>query len=290
MGLRQFVNSVEQIVANPHVATGRGVAKHLQWQVRKLFNLFPFRQQFSGSKIIASHRQCSVSALIHSQGLYDYNNMRLVSWLLRDGGTFFDVGANIGPYTLLASEQPKAQVFAFEPHPTTFRLLTDNVRINLRQNTRLFQYALSDREEPVRLTDGFGSSINHVSRDRGDHTIEVSAIRGETFCDRHGVVPEVVKLDVEGHEFEVLSGFGACLARVDVLLVEMNGLSDLRGAGASAIHQLLRTSGLQGPWRCQFDRSTLVGARGGDREDCVCLSPARLEDMKACGWRSVERA
>ncbi len=290
MGFRQFTNSLQQIAANPHVSTTKGVARHLHWQVRRMFNLFPFRQRLAGSKIIAAHPRCAVSALIYSQGLYDYNNMRLVQWLLQDGGTFFDIGANIGAYTLLASEQGKAEVFAFEPHPQTFRLLAANVRINVRQNVHLFQVALSQHDGSVCLTDGYGSSVNHISRERHQGTVEVFSGRVESICDRYGVVPSVVKLDVEGHEFEVLSGFGPYLGRIDVLLIEMNGLSDERGAGIPAIHRLLTEARLRGPWRCGYDRFCLEPSGGAEREDSVYLSHSKLSALREAGWRVVEQA
>ena len=161
MGLAQLINSFQQIVDNPSVPTGRGLLKHAHWQVRKAFNWFPFEQRLAGSRIVASHRHCGVSALINSQGLYDYNNMRLLQWLLSDGGIFFDIGANIGSYTLVASEQGNAQVVAFEPHPATVKLLSENVRLNGRKNVTVCPMALGQREGSLWLTDYAGSSVNH---------------------------------------------------------------------------------------------------------------------------------
>ena len=127
MGLLQFANSLKSILGNPHINRGKGVARHLHWQYLKAFNRFPLELDISRSRIIAAHRYCGVSALIYSQRLYNYNNMRLLQMLLEDGGSFLDIGANIGSFSLIASEQEKAQVYAFEPHPDTFRLLQRNV-------------------------------------------------------------------------------------------------------------------------------------------------------------------
>lgn len=83
MGVKQFVNSIERIVCNRQINRGYGLAKHFEWQVRKLLDSFPFEQRISRSRIIAAHRRCGVSALINSQGMYDYNNMHLIQSLLR---------------------------------------------------------------------------------------------------------------------------------------------------------------------------------------------------------------
>ena len=288
MGLHQFANSLHQIVTNPHVPTGRGLVKHLGWQVRKALNLFPFEQQVSSSRIVAAHKACAVSALINSQGLYDYNNMRLLQWLLRDGGTFFDIGANIGSFTLVASEQSDARVIAFEPHPVTAKLLSENVRLNGRQNVMVCPMALGRHDGVVRLTDQAGSSINHSVVQGDGGTVEVPCGRVDTFCRAHGVVPEYVKVDVEGFEFDVLTGFGSLLRRVELVLIECNGLSEQRSVGVSTIHKLLTADGMCGPYRCHFEKTTLLAHAGLSREDAIYLRETVSTRLQANGWL-VER-
>lgn len=288
MGLHQLANSLHQIVTNPHVPTGHGLVKHLGWQVRKALNLFPFEQHISSSRIVAAHKACSVSALIYSQGLYDYNNMQLVRWLLREGGVFFDIGANIGSYTLVASEQAAAQVFAFEPHPETFRLLSTNLTLNRRENVRAIQVAIGSSEGTVRLTDRPGSSINHLVDCQVPDSISVLCRPAQNYFQEWSVMPQFVKLDVEGYEYDVLKGFGPYLDRVEALLIEMNGLSEQRGAGQRNIHALLVDAGLRGPWRCDFDRRLLVRQCGYHREDSLYLSASFGSTLLADDWRIQE--
>ncbi len=287
MGLDQFANSLHQIVSNPQVPTVRGVARHLGWQVRKAFDLFPFEQRISSSRIVAGHRACSVSALIYSQGLYDYNNMRFIQWLLRDGGVFFDIGANIGSYALVASEQPRANVFAFEPHPETFRYLSENLALNRRENVRAVNLALGTDNGTAQLTDQPGSSVNHVVAIGGPGSIGVACRRVDWCCQEWGVQPRIVKLDVEGHEYTVLQGFGDYLRHVQALLIEMNGLSEQRGVDREDIHALLASAGLIGPWWCDFDRHLLRQSVRGMREDALYLSAQFKRNIFAAGW-SVE--
>jgi FkbM family methyltransferase len=289
MGFQQFANSLHQIITNPHVPSGRGVTRHLQWQVRKAFDLFPFEQSISSSRIIAAHKACSVSALIYSQGLYDYDNMKFLQWLLQHGGTFFDIGANIGTYTLLASEQDRAQVLAFEPHPATFTLLSENVHLNKRKNVRLFQAALSHQEDPVYLTNVAGSPTNHIlqgesSQDEPSIRIKVPSFRADQICEELGVVPDVVKLDVEGFEFDVLCGFGEFLKSIGVLLVEMNSLSDQRGVGRASIHRFVTSRGLKGPYRCFFDLRQLKAALDQGKEDHIYMSADMYSRSVQAGW------
>lgn len=289
MSLHQFANSLQQILSNPHVSSGTGVLRHVGWQCRRALNLFPFVQKISASKIVAAHRRCGVSALIHNQGMYDYDNMKFVQWLLQPGGTFFDIGANIGAYTLLASEQDGAHVLAFEPHPGTFALLSENVGLNRRQNVRLFQAALGHRHHAVYLTNVMGSPTNHVVERESSHEepsngIQVPCFRAEQICEELGVVPDVVKLDVEGFEFDVLCGFGGFLKSIGALLVEMNGLSDQRGAGRQSIHLLLASRGLKGPYRCRFNLRRLDTAQDQGVQDHVYVNAAVLNRLVQSGW------
>ena len=289
MGLHQFANSLQQIITNPHIPNGQGLRKHLQWQVRKAFDLFPFEQSFSSSRIIAAHKACSVSALIHSQGLYDYNNMKFLQWVLEPGGTFFDIGANIGTYTLLASEQAGAQVFAFEPHPATFAMLTENVRLNKRHNVRLFQAALSHQDQPVFLTNVAGSPTNHIMRRETVQAephggIEVPCVRADQICRERGVVPDIVKLDVEGLEFDVLCGFGGLLQSIGVLLVEMNSLSDQRGPGRASMHQWLAGRSFKGPYQCFFDQRQMRPLSDHHREDHIYVNASMYHRLVQNGW------
>jgi FkbM family methyltransferase len=284
MGLGQLFNSIQQIVENPYVPTGQGLVRHAQWQLRKAFNRFPFEQSLAGSRIVAAHRHCAVSALINSQGLYDYNNMRLLQWLLRDGGTFFDIGANIGSYALVASEQEQARVFAFEPHPVTARLLSDNIRLNHRGNVTVCPVAVGREDGVVRLTDRAGSSVNHSVTGAGGETVEVPCRRAETLCREYGVFPQYVKVDVEGFEFEVLTGFGPFLSHVKLLLIECNGLSAQRSVGDKAIHEWLTAAGFHGPYRCEMKDRTLLAHAGLSREDAIYVRESLRADLRRNGW------
>ena len=272
MGLRQFANSLKSILGNPHVNRGEGVVKHLHWQYLKAFDRFPFEQWISRSRIVAAHKRCGVSALVYSQRLYNYNNMKLLQALLEDGGSFLDIGANIGSFTLIASEQEKALVYAFEPHPDTFRLLQRNVNLNRRANIMLFNVAAGQIDGQVYLTDEAGSATNHIEARGADRTIAVSCNRMDTVCSRHAIHPQYVKIDVEGFEYDVLSGFGAYLEAVDLLMIEMNGLSDQRSSGQRQIHALLGSNGFSGPWHCDFDGKTIRRHDRSELEDSLYLS------------------
>lgn len=289
MSFKQFTTSIGGIINNKHVNTFSGIYRHLIWQVRKIFNFFPFEQTISKSRIIASHKRCGVSALINNQGMYDYNNMHFIKMLLRNGGIFFDIGANIGSYTLIASEQNKAKVFAFEPHPLTFQLLQKNLEINKYNNALAYNYALGSVNGMISFTDNSKSSINHIVNDNSDikNTIKVNCIRVDSFCNEYNVQPNIIKIDVEGFEYDVLLSFGEYLPSVDVVFIEINGLSEKRSKGEIDILELLKANNLMGPYSFDYTTSYLIKASTSAIEDVVFISERFANKLNEIGVKLI---
>jgi FkbM family methyltransferase len=259
------------------------MVRYLDWQRHRFVGHFPFEQTISHSRIVAYDKRNGVSALIHSQGLYDYNNMRLLQELLCDGGNMFDVGANIGSYTLVASESPNASVYAFEPHPETCAQLRANVALNARPNVKVFQLALADRDQPLHLTNENGGPENRVI-EAGADTVTVRGIRADTFCREFGApTPGIVKIDVEGFEAAVIEGFGDLLTVVDALFVEDTGLASRHGVADRAVSEALSRHQLDGPYHLDFD-SRRLRKRAPGIEDTVWLSPPMLARLRAVGF------
>ncbi|GAH51067.1 unnamed protein product, partial [marine sediment metagenome] len=143
MRLSQLINTIGQIYRAEHVGLMRGVARHFAWQIRRCTGAFPVDLTFSQSRLRAE-RACAVGALVNCLGMYDYNNMNLIKLLLTfENSVFFDVGANIGSYALIASEQA-GRVVCFEPNPTAFRCLCENLSLNGRDNVNAINCAISD--------------------------------------------------------------------------------------------------------------------------------------------------
>jgi precorrin-6B methylase 2 len=180
--------------------------------------------------------------------------MRLLREILDDSErVFFDIGANIGSYTLLASEQP-ARIFAFEPHPVTFQLLEKNVKRNGRSN------------------------VNRIVKSSEKYSIKICCMRGDSLIRDTGVIPEIVKIDTEGHEHEVLNGMGDYLVQVDLLFVEITKHRD-------AVLEILLENGLRGPYSLAFSRKVFFPASGEPQEDEVFLSDREICRLSKKGYR-----
>jgi FkbM family methyltransferase len=263
--MSQFLNSLQQIRRSDSVGTIRGFCRHLQWQFRRKFHRFPCELQIGKSTLYVD-RPNGVAAMVNSMGEYDYNNMNFLRALLsQEKSTFFDIGANIGSYTLIASEIPSATVVSFEPHPETFALLRQNVERNARCNVLCLNVALSDHAGEAQFSDGPESSINRVLQETHAKSafLLVSARRLESVCEEIHLTPDFVKIDVEGHENAVLSGFGKFAGLAKVILIE--------GGDRPCVQRLLLESNYSGPWFVHFRRHALAYCPQPRAEDPVFI-------------------
>ena len=136
--------------------------------------------------------------------------------LVQPGDILFDVGANVGSYSLVAAYR-KAVVFAFEPVFKTFTKLCENISVNNFQRTIFpIQMALSNfsGEGFLQLSSEEVGAANHKlhAQSFGDKDQRVMAITMEDFVDQFNVMlPNHIKIDVDGHERQVLLGMKGIL-------------------------------------------------------------------------------
>src|ERR1700677_2127501 len=81
-------------------------------------------------------------------GLYEYEKQELFGSLVKTGDVVFDVGANVGYYTLLAATLvgPSGTVHSFEPSPRNASILRKHVSFNRLANVEFHESAVSDKD------------------------------------------------------------------------------------------------------------------------------------------------
>jgi FkbM family methyltransferase len=146
-----------------------------------------------------------------------------VALLLRPGDTFIDVGANVGLYSSVLSRlrhvSGSTKYLAIEANPETAERLRDSVG----EAVQVLNIALSDRSGEVGFMSGVTSGVFRVS------TNEVAEM--QVHCERLDALPLpqtdlVVKIDVEGHELEVLRGAAKLFDEQRVKVIYIDGYSD----------------------------------------------------------------
>jgi FkbM family methyltransferase len=136
----------------------------------------------------------------------------------------FDVGANVGDWTLAATTRcPTAVVYAFEIAQSTYNTLVDNTR--RRGEVRCHNIGLSDRSGTVRIRHYPTAPALTTSSDY-PHPFEfvemdVPVTTGDAYAAANGVEHiDLLKIDVEGMEGHVLQGFRGMLSRKAIDLVQ----------------------------------------------------------------------
>ncbi len=165
-------------------------------------------------------------------GEYDERHeIRLLTRLLLPGDRFWDVGANIGYYTLTAAKlvAPAGRVVAFEPGAAAWQSLKDNVALNPGGTIRLERLALSDRSGEAVLhrrgdiADGGASLSRRADYHQAAEVVTTTTLMAFLAASGEGP-PDFLKIDVEGHEDDVLAGGAELLEghSPPLLLIEMN--------------------------------------------------------------------
>lgn len=145
---------------------------------------------------------------ILEKGYFERATVALMQGLLKPGMAFFDVGAHIGQYTLLAAGLvgETGEVHSFEPNPETFTYLEANVRRNRLHNVRLNALALTDHEGEQTLY--LGNLLTSLQKmpESSERTAVVRLSTLDAYLAATHSMPDMVKVDVEGAELAFLQG------------------------------------------------------------------------------------
>ena len=157
-------------------------------------------------------------------------SLSLLPTSVRTRPVVLDIGANVGLWSeaLLASAAG-AHVFAFEPSRAAFDLLSQ--RLQGSPNIELVNLGVGKEPGNAMLwADQPGSGLGSLTRRRLDHfsidfshSEDVQIVTLDEWCQENQVRPDLIKLDVEGHELDVLHGAERTLRSVQVVQFEFGG-------------------------------------------------------------------
>jgi FkbM family methyltransferase len=216
------------------------ILRFFKWQINTRLNPYPVIYPFTEkSKLIIQKGMTGATGNLYC-GLHEYCDMSFLLHFLRKEDTFADIGANIGSYTILASAHVGAKTFSFEPVPSTFSHLMDNIVINrLKNNVVALNIALGSSKGTIAFTSSLDTT-NHVANENEDDIISVPV---ETLDDvlENQQCPSLLKIDVEGFETEVFIGGGKTLKnkKLKAIIVELNGSGSRYGYDDKDIHNTL---------------------------------------------------
>jgi FkbM family methyltransferase len=181
---------------------------------------------------------------IWHSGWYENHLVQAIGSFLQPNVCFFDIGANIGQYTLLAAPLVK-EVHSFEASAETFGLLSWNVQYNRLANVHLNQAAVSDREGVATIFESGPDSTGQASlRQTGNqvgrqYPVRTIALDDYVRSSNLEIEPRkvIIKIDVEGAELFVLEGARQLLQSKPVLVLE--AIDELQRNFARSVFQLI---------------------------------------------------
>ncbi len=183
---------------------------------------------------------------------YEPFESQLVRERLSPEATVFNIGSNLGYYTLLASEcvGRTGRVFAFEPEPNNLELLRRTISENECSNVELQPVAVSEHSGVATLSLSETNSGDHqLTNVIGRNQVQVPKISLDDFIAQGHPSPGAVIMDVQGSELEVLRGATSLLAanRPLVLFTEFwqAGLNTRHPNGANEFLGILERAGFQ---------------------------------------------
>jgi FkbM family methyltransferase len=162
-----------------------------------------------------------VSRSLIEYGEWTEAEFDLLSQFLRPADNVIDVGANVGSLTIpFAKRVLPGTVYAFEPQPRIFQLLSTNCVLNEAMNTRLYNAGCAHKSGQIEIAEpAYGAPRNYAALKLGElaNSVTTGRSRDENLMTRqvpimrlddvvqHKTI-KLVKIDVEGMETQVLEG------------------------------------------------------------------------------------
>lgn len=247
--MRQVLKVIRGITAHPLASRNKlgCILRFFKWQIGQRILPYPIIYTLvEQSKLVVSKGMHGATGNVYV-GLLEFNEMSFVLHALRENDLFGDIGANIGVYSILASVNCGADSIAVEPVPGTYTNLVRNVKLNgAEEKINALQLGIGDVETVLKFTNHL-DTINGVAKnqDTDENTVSVFVKRlDDIFADRK---PAVLKIDVEGYEWNVLQGGKSVFQdpTLKAVIIEINGSGKAYGIADDEIHNFLLSHNFQ---------------------------------------------
>lgn len=208
----------------------RGLKTALQASFREISGSFYklFRKRFVKRKIYNYQMYLDLKDIGLSRALWLFGNRELdhkymLETIVKPGMSILDIGANIGYYPLMELKLigKKGNLIAIEPSSSNIALLKKNLTLNGFNNVEIHEGAISDKNATKEIFISTQSNLNTF------HNIGTSAkhLSGKTEVVKtytiakilNGRKTHLIRMDVEGHEVEILNGLVSNISEINEL-------------------------------------------------------------------------
>ncbi|QWG25797.1 FkbM family methyltransferase [Bradyrhizobium sediminis] len=190
----------------------RGAFRPMLSRLVNLLRAGPVDVQYQGASFRFYHQASATERGALFNPDYNIEELDFLRAHAPAGGVFVDVGANVGTYAMVLARQVGAtgKVIAIEPHPVTHARLKFNCAASGYTQVTLVAAAAGPSDGELMIeTDGDNLGASHiVSGDPAGNAIKVPSLRLQRILADAGVDHvDALKIDVEGFEDRVLTGF-----------------------------------------------------------------------------------
>lgn len=190
--------------------------------------------------------------------LYEVEESLFLYHLLRKEDLFFDIGANLGHYSLFLSGTKRNKSIALEPVPSLYEQLKRNVFLNELQDTVCVkQIGLSEKKDKLTFSNNKGT-MNRVVNENYKNSIIVPVETLDNLINEQ--IPVAIKIDVEGFEYFVLQGAEQTLKcdEVKAVIIEFNNSGEKYGISDIETFNFLINYGFK-PFDYDFKNRKMIG-------------------------------
>ncbi|MCD6528143.1 FkbM family methyltransferase [bacterium] len=183
----------------------------------------------------------AIALKIWREGEYEKFALRFLLSHMKPGIVFFDIGANIGIFSILSGLKEKnIEIYTFEPASETFKVLKENIKLNNLQNIKAFQIGIGDYrgKAVLKINARWSDGLNTIGRAThpeckivGKEEILITTL--DDFIKEHSVKKvDIMKVDVEGAELLVFQGAKKLLRCQEApLILYESRISNAKGFG-----------------------------------------------------------
>ena len=260
-----LLNTIKFITGHPLNREHKlsSISRFAKWQVGS--RLVPgaiVYDWINGSKFLVKTGETGLTGNIYT-GLHEFPDMGFLLHVLRSEDLFIDIGANVGSYTILSCSAVGARGIAFEPVPSTYKRLIENMRLNhLDEKVKSVNKGVGAQEGSIAFTID-SDTTNHAlaSGEQCENIVNVEVTTLDAVLNDES--PSLAKIDVEGYETQVLEGAQETLKKETLhsVIMELNGSGSRYGYDESQILELMFDYGFKTYSYNPLDR-TLINLEG----------------------------
>lgn len=186
----------------------RDAFKLARWQFSRWFGSEILFTTPDGTRFISMPRNFS-SLIVYFKNFRDPAIQKFMEVRLHDGSVFVDAGANVGTYTVRASQLvgTGGKVIAVEAHPFTFQYLQRNIALNDLNNVTPVHVALGSENGSINISyDASNPGETHIAGHK-EQSVAVPLKKLDEVLSGAGISRvDYLKIDVEGFEYPLLLG------------------------------------------------------------------------------------